>query len=134
MKYAIIQTGGKQYRVSEGDILEVERLTARPATTMTFSDVLLYVSDGDVQVGMPVVKGMSVQAEVLADVRGEKIRVTKFKAKARYRRTTGHRQALSQVKITQIGSEKAKVVTAQAKEAPVAKKAESTKKAAPAKK
>lgn len=134
MKYAIIQTGGKQYRVSEGDVLEVERLTARPATTMTFSDVLLYVSDGDVQIGMPVVKGMTVQAEVLADVRGEKIRVTKFKAKARYRRTTGHRQALSQVKITQIGAEKAKVVAPkEEKEAPV-KKTETAKKIAAPKK
>lgn len=131
MKYAVIQTGGKQYRVSEGDVIEVERLTARPATTMTFSDVLLYVSEGDVQIGMPVVPGMSVQAEVLADVRGEKIRVTKFKAKARYRRTTGHRQALSQVKITQIGSEKAKVKAEAPKEAP---KAETAKKVPAAKK
>jgi large subunit ribosomal protein L21 len=107
MKYAVIQTGGKQYRVSEGDVIEVERLTSKPTESVTFGEVLLYVADGDVKVGMPYVAGMSVAAEVVADMRGPKIRVSKFKAKARYRRTTGHRQSLSQLKITQIGSEKA---------------------------
>jgi hypothetical protein len=64
------------------------------------------VADGDVKIGMPFVKDITVAAEVLSAMRGPKIRVSKFKAKARYRRTTGHRQALSQLKITQIGSEK----------------------------
>lgn len=103
MKYAVIQTGGKQYRVSEGDVIEVERLTQRPTETIVFNDVLLFVADGDIKVGTPHVSGMTVNAEVVSDLRGEKIRVSKFKAKARYRRTTGHRQALSQIKITQIG-------------------------------
>lgn len=103
MKYAIIQTGGKQYKVSEGDTIAVERLSAKPAETMVFNDVLLSVVEGDVTVGTPYVAGMTVTAEVVANMRGEKIRVSKFKAKARYRRTTGHRQALTQLKITQIG-------------------------------
>lgn len=103
MKYAVIQTGGKQYKVSEGDTIAVERLSAKPAETMVFNDVLLSVVEGDVQVGTPYVAGMTVTAEVVANIRGEKIRVSKFKAKARYRRTTGHRQALTQLKITQIG-------------------------------
>lgn len=106
MKYAVIQTGGKQYRVAEGDVIEVERITSNGSKSVTFSDVLLYVSDGDIKVGMPHVPGMTVAAELVSDVRGPKIRVSKFKAKARYRRTTGHRQALTQIKITQIGSEK----------------------------
>lgn len=103
MKYAVIQTGGKQYKVSEGDTIAVERLVVKPEEKMVFDDVLLSVVDGDVKVGTPYVAGMSVAAQVLANIRGEKIRVSKFKAKARYRRTTGHRQALTQLKITQIG-------------------------------
>ncbi len=110
MKYAVIQTGGKQYRVCEGDIISVERLVVKPAEKITFSDVLLYVSDEDVKVGMPIISGMSVIAESVGDIRGPKIRVSKFKSKVRFRRVTGHRQALTTLKITQIGSEKAKEV------------------------
>jgi len=106
MKYAVIQTGGKQYRVSEGDSLEVERLTTSPTEKIVFNDVLLMVADGDIKVGTPYVSGLSVIAEVVAQVKGEKIRVSKFKAKARYRRTTGHRQSLSKIQILQIGDKK----------------------------
>ncbi|MBP9719602.1 MAG: 50S ribosomal protein L21 [Candidatus Levybacteria bacterium] len=108
MKYAVIQTGGKQYRVSEGDTIEVERLTAKPTESMVFTDVLLAVTDGEVAVGTPFVSGLKVTADVVANIRGEKIRIRKFKAKARYRRTTGHRQELTQLKITQIGDKKEK--------------------------
>jgi large subunit ribosomal protein L21 len=116
MKYAVIQTGGKQYKVSEGDVIEVERLKTKPSDAITFNDVLLYVADGDVKVGMPYVSGMTVAAQVLADTRGVKIRVSKFKSKVRYRRTTGHRQALSQIQITQIGAQKEKVAAPAPKE------------------
>lgn len=108
MRYAVIQTGGKQYRVSEGDVIEVERLTNAPSNSFVFDQVLLYVADEEMKLGTPVISGMTVMAEVIDHVRGEKIRVAKFKAKARYRRVTGHRQALTKVKITQIGSETAK--------------------------
>lgn len=110
MKYAVIQTGGKQYKVFEGDTIEVERLTANPASSMVFSDVLLAVTDGEVKIGTPYIAGMTVSADVLGNTKGEKIRVAKFKAKSRYRRTTGHRQALTQVKITQIGGKSEKKV------------------------
>jgi len=131
MKYAVIQTGGKQYKVSEGDTIAVERLMVKPAEPMVFNDVLLSVVDGDVKVGTPFVAGMTVTAEVVANMRGEKIRVSKFKAKARYRRTTGHRQALTQLKITQIGKKtEAKVEKVVAKEEKPVKKAAKTVKTA----
>lgn len=123
MKYAVIRTGGKQYRVSEGDVVDVERLPQTEGN-VSFSDVLL-VSDGNtVTVGKPLVDGMSVNGVIVDSVRGEKIRVAKFKAKVRYRRVTGHRQSLSRVKIETIGKATAKTKS----ETPV-KKAPATKKA-----
>lgn len=106
MKYAVIQTGGKQYKVTEGDVINVERLKAEVNDTVTFSDVLLYTADGVAQVGQPLVNGMTVTGKVVTNLRGEKIRVSKFKAKARYRRVTGHRQELTQVQIESIGDVK----------------------------
>lgn len=109
MKYAVIKTGGKQYRVSEGDVLEVERLK-NDGKSLEFSEVLLYTSDGAVTLGKPTISGAKVKASVLGDIKGKKIRVAKFKSKVRYRRVHGHRQALTKVKIDEIiaGSPKAK--------------------------
>lgn len=118
MKYAVIQTGGKQYRVSEGDVITVERLSAKENETVTFSDVLLYTADGVAQIGQPVISGLTVTGKVVANVRGEKIRVSKYKAKVRYRRVTGHRQELTQVQIEAIG-DKAKTKEATKKEVTV---------------
>ncbi len=101
MKYAVIKTGGKQYRVSEGDILEVERLT-HDGKTITFGEVLLYVNDAHSLVGAPLLSDVVVTADILGDMKGDKIRVSQFKAKARYRRVQGHRQSLTKVKISQI--------------------------------
>lgn len=102
MKYAVIRTGGKQYRINEGDIIDVERLSPTPEKSVTFSEVLM-VTDGDsVNLGTPILAGVHVAGTVIDDIRGEKIRVAKFKAKARYRRVTGHRQALTRVKIDSI--------------------------------
>ncbi len=106
MRYAIIKSGGKQYRVSEGQTIEVERLT-HDGKTHIFKDVLFVASEGDYSVGMPLVTGITVQATVIGDMRGEKIRVSKFKSKVRYRRSTGHRQALTQLKIDEISDGKA---------------------------
>jgi|SRR6266566_2700043 len=97
---AVIASGGKQYLVEKNQVLELELLS--DAKKAVFEPLL--VIDGDkIQVGAPHVSGVKVQAEVLEEVKGEKIKVLKFKAKKRIKRLTGHRQHYSQVKITKIG-------------------------------
>jgi large subunit ribosomal protein L21 len=102
--YAIIKTGGKQYKVKEGDTLEVEKLDGEEGKDVEFTDVLLIYSDKDkVDIGTPKVSGAKVVAKVLnPDVKGEKITIVKYKAKKRYRRKTGHRQKYTKVKIEKI--------------------------------
>ena len=100
--YAIIATGGKQYRVSEGDVLYIEKIDAEVDSTVSF-DVLLLGNEGDVKVGTPVVEGVKVEGKVVAQTRGEKIIVFKYKAKKNYRRKQGHRQPYTKVEITKIG-------------------------------
>ena len=102
MKYAVIRTGGKQYKINEGDIIDVERLPASPEKTVSFSEVLMFTDGDSVSLGTPLLSGAQVAGTIVDDIRGEKIRVAKFKAKARYRRVTGHRQALTRVKIDSI--------------------------------
>lgn len=104
MKYAVVTTGGKQYRVTEGQVIEVERLETPVNEAITFENVLLVV-DGDISdisVGKPAIDGVLVVGTVLEHTKGVKIRVAKFKAKARYRKVRGHRQSLTKVKIDQI--------------------------------
>ena len=100
--YAIIATGGKQYRVSEGDVLYIEKIDAEVDSTVSF-DVLLVGNEGDVKVGTPVVEGVKVEGKVVGQIRGEKIIVFKYKAKKNYRRKQGHRQPYTKVEITKIG-------------------------------
>ena len=100
--YAIVKTGGKQYRVQPGDTIEVERLVGEPGSTLDLDEVLLVGGDGETRVGSPVVPNAVVRAEVVGHPRGEKIIVFRFKAKARYRRKTGHRQELTRLRITDI--------------------------------
>ena len=100
--YAIIATGGKQYRVSEGDVIWIEKIEAEVDSTVSF-DVLLLGNEGDVKVGTPVVEGVKVEGKVEAQTRGEKIIVFKYKAKKNYRRKQGHRQPYTKVEITKIG-------------------------------
>ena len=100
--YAIIATGGKQYRVSEGDVIYIEKIDADVDSTVSF-DVLLVGNDGDVKVGTPVVEGVKVEGKVVGQVRGEKIIVFKYKSKKNYRRKQGHRQPYTKVEITKIG-------------------------------
>ncbi len=102
MKYAVIKTGGKQYKVREGDVIEVERLTSQENGLFTFPEVLLYSNNGVSLFGQPFIPDIVVSGEILKNMRGEKIRVAKYKAKVRYRRVTGHRQELSQVVIKSI--------------------------------
>ena len=100
--YAIIATGGKQYRVSEGDVVYIEKIDAEVDSTVSF-DVLLVGNDGDVKVGTPVVEGVKVEGKVVGQVRGDKIIVFKYKSKKNYRRKQGHRQPYTKVEITKIG-------------------------------
>ena len=101
--YAIIQTGGKQYRVRPGDTIEVERLAGEPGGSLDLDRVLLVGGDGDApRVGSPTVPGAVVRAEVLEQARGDKIVVFRFKSKVRYRRRTGHRQELTRLRIRDI--------------------------------
>lgn len=100
--YAIIATGGKQYRVSEGDVIYIEKINAQVDSTVSF-DVLLMGNDGDVKIGTPVVEGVKVEGKVVGQIRGEKIVVYKYKSKKNYRRKQGHRQPYTKVEITKIG-------------------------------
>ena len=100
--YAIIQTGGKQYRVSEGDVLSIEKLTAAEGEEVVFDQVLTVVSDGDIKIGKPVVEGAKVTAKVVEHGKGEKILVFKYKAKSNYRKQQGHRQPYTKVEISKI--------------------------------
>ena len=100
--YAIIQTGGKQYRVSEGDVLSIEKLTAAEGEEVVFDQVLTVVADGDVKIGKPVLEGAKVTAKVVEHGKGEKILVFKYKAKSNYRKRQGHRQPYTKVEISKI--------------------------------
>ena len=100
--YAIIATGGKQYRVSEGDVIYIEKIDAQVDSTVSF-DVLLVGNDGDVKIGTPVVEGVKAEGKVVGQIRGEKIIVFKYKSKKNYRRKQGHRQPYTTVEITKIG-------------------------------
>lgn len=100
--YAIIETGGKQYRVSPGDVVEVEKLPQEEGAPVTFDRVLL-VADGEkVKVGNPFLPGVTVKGTLLGQIKGEKIIVFKYRAKTNYRRKKGHRQRLSRVRIESI--------------------------------
>ena len=99
--YAIIATGGKQYKVSEGDIIRVEKLGVEAGQTVTFDQVLV-VNNGEMTVGAPTVSGASVSATVLREAKAKKVIVYKYKAKKDYRRKQGHRQPYMKVKVTAI--------------------------------
>ena len=104
MSYAIIQTGGKQYRVSEGDVLSVEKLDVEAGKETTFSDVLLVVNGDKINLGTPLVSGASVKAEVVDQYKDDKVIAFKFKRRKGYHRTVGHRRQLTDLKITKISA------------------------------
>jgi len=97
--YAVIKTGGKQYRVEEGDILRVELLDVEPKKTFTFDQVLFVDNGGDVAIGRPTVDGASVEAEVIRHARAKKVVIFKSHRMKTYRRTRGHRQGFTEVRI-----------------------------------
>ncbi len=100
--YAVIETGGKQYRVAEGETLRVEKLSASAGEKLTFSPLLFADDGGNVSVGRPRVSGVTVEAQVLEQGLGEKIIIFKYKRRKSYRRKQGHRQPFTALKITAI--------------------------------
>ena len=104
MKHAIIMTGGKQYRVAEGDVIFVEKLDAEAGSTVTFDKVLCVVDDENATVGTPVVDGATVTAKVEKNGKSAKVRVYKMKPKKGYRRTQGHRQPYTKLTVETINA------------------------------
>jgi len=102
--YAVIQSGGKQYKVAEGDLLKLEMLDAEPGSEINFDQVLLVANGADIKVGAPLVNGGSVKAEVVAHGRHDKVRIIKFRRRKHHRKQMGHRQWYTQVKITGISA------------------------------
>ena len=102
--YAVIKTGGKQYRVQQGDVIFVEKLNAQADEAVTFDEVLLVGDADQSKVGTPVVEGAKVQGKVLAQVKSKKIVVYKYKAKKNERKKQGHRQPYTKVEITAINA------------------------------
>lgn len=101
--YAVIQTGGKQYKVSEGDVLKVEKLAAEPGEKLVLDQVLMLNDDnGNMKVGEPLVAGAKITVEVVEQGRNKKIIVFKYKKRKNYRKKQGHRQAFTKIKIEKI--------------------------------
>jgi large subunit ribosomal protein L21 len=129
--YAIIESGGKQHKVVEGEVLRLEKLDAEAGATVNFSNVLLLAMDDKVTIGAPYVENAQVVAEVVEQGRGEKIHIVKFHRRKHHQKTTGHRQYYTEVKITGIGlgatakpkAAKAKTEEVPAEEKPAAKAA-----------
>ena len=118
--YAIIKTGGKQYRVAPDDTIEVERLPGNAGDTVELGEVLMIAGEAGIEVGAPLVAGASVTAELVAQTRGDKIIIFKKRRRKHYRRRQGHRQDLTLLKVTAInatGKKPAKKAAAKAAEA-----------------
>ena len=101
--YAIITAGNKQYRVSQGDVIYIDKVNQENDSTIAF-DVLLVENEGEVKVGNPTVAGAKVEGKVVAQVKGEKIKIYKYKSKKNYHRRAGHRQPYTKVEITAINA------------------------------
>lgn len=102
MKYAVIRTGGKQYRVSEGDLVKVEKLAGAVGDTVTLADVLFIGGNGEVKIGSPLVSNAKVTGEIVSQARAKKVMVFKKKRRKSYSRQQGHRQYQTTLKITAI--------------------------------
>jgi large subunit ribosomal protein L21 len=132
--YAVVKTGGKQYRVTKDDTILVEKLDADEGQTVTLSDVMLLGDDDKVTVGTPVVANASVEAQVISQTRGPKIIIFRRKRRKNHRRTQGHRQDLTLLKITHINTSSKKAAPAKKAAAKPEVKPAAKKEAAPAKK
>lgn len=102
--YAVVATGGKQYKVQEGEILRVEKLGGEVGEAVSFDQVLMVSNGETVQIGTPVLEGVSVQGKIVEQGKVKKILVFKYKRRKSYRRTAGHRQPFTAVRIDQIGA------------------------------
>jgi len=100
--YAVIRTGGKQYRVAPDDVLDIEKIPGEAGDIVEFGEVLLVGGDGEPQLGLPLIAGATVAAEVVEQHRGEKIIIFKKKRRQNYRRKNGHRQSLTLIRVTEI--------------------------------
>ncbi len=100
--YAIVATGGKQYRVKEGETLRVEKLSADAGEKVELDNVLLIGEGGDIKIGAPYLDGAKVTAKVVANGRGDKVKIVKFRRRKHSRRTMGHRQSYTEIEITSI--------------------------------
>lgn len=123
MKFAVVQTGGKQYKVSEGSSLKVEKLAIPEGQIVTFDKVLLtYDEAGGLSVGKPFLEGVAIKAKIVQHAKGPKIIIFKYKAKKRERKKTGHRQPFTAVTISGMGGQKEEKPKAASKKAAVTKK------------
>ena len=102
MNFAVIKASGKQYRVTPGLVLEIDKIEGESGKSLSFDEVLLAVDEESVQVGTPTVNGAIVTAKIVEQTMGDKVRVAKFKAKARFRRSTGFRAKLTKIEIVSI--------------------------------
>ncbi len=100
--YAIIETGGKQYKVCEGDVIRVEKLAAAPESRYVFENVLAVGNGGDLKIGAPIVDGASVEASVIGDGKAKKVIIYKYKPKKTFHKKKGHRQPFTELKIEKI--------------------------------
>lgn len=100
--YAVIKTGGKQHKVTEGELLNVEKIAGNKGDLVVFNEVLMVAGEGNVHVGTPLVEGAQVIGEIVAQKKGPKINVFKMKKRKGYHKKTGHRQQLTSMKIKQI--------------------------------
>lgn len=115
--YAVIETGGKQYRVQEGDVVTIEKLNVEAGDKVTFDKVLVLAEEGNLKVGAPYVEGAAVTGEVVENGKGKKVIIFKYKAKKDYRKKQGHRQPYTMVKIESLGGAAPKAAPAK-EEAP----------------
>ena len=122
--FAVIKTGGKQYRVTPDDVIRIERISGEAGDEVSFSDVLMLEDDGKTAVGTPLVDGARVTGTLMEQTRGEKILIFKKKRRKSYRRRNGHRQDLSVVRITDISGLRAKKKSAPKKSNPKKKAAD----------
>jgi large subunit ribosomal protein L21 len=104
--FAVVKTGGKQYMVKEGDILDIEKIEGKKSEIAILDQVLLFATDTGVKVGTPTVTGMKIEVEIVDQFKAKKVEIMKYKKKTGYRRKTGHRQNKTKVKILKIGNEK----------------------------
>jgi large subunit ribosomal protein L21 len=135
VKYAVVESGGKQYIARPGELIEVDHMPLEVGKSVKFKNVLMAVDGSSIRIGQPMIKGAVVEGKVAGQIKGRKILVFKYKPKIRYRRKQGHRQRYTQVSIQKITlpAEQAEAAPAAAAKKPAAKKT-TAKKAAPAKK